>query len=370
MMKNIVLALVVSLALAACSDSSTDPKPDLTIPTVYDSTSWRTNAATELSVQAALSNLTREMQRGRTPGTTVEASVLTSAFAPLRAITTPYYASRIDAWIPELVASSGGTFDPRKTAAENGQGGTFGAYLFDEYGVEIEQLIEKGLFTAAQYNHALTVMAEAPSVAAVDRILAVYGAHPGFANSGTSGKLNRDFHSAVYAARRSDTTDQNSLYLRIKRGLLKARAAAAAGPDYTTEYAEAMAEVRLNWERAIMATVANYLYTAIDVLKSTNPDDAKLAGAMHAYAEGLGFLHGWKTIPASRKVIPDATVDALLSTLGAPAGGTATTLALFTNPAQGITAFDAAINNIKALYGFSNAEMESFKVNWVTAQRR
>jgi hypothetical protein len=369
-MKHVLLALVASLALVACSDSVTDPKPDLTIPTQYDSTSWRSNAATELGVQAALSNLAREMQKGRTPGTRVESATLMAAFAALRGVTTSYYAGQIDQWIPQMAASSGGTFDPRKPAAENGQGGTFGAYLFDEHGIEIEQLIEKGLFTAAQYNHALTVMAEAPSVAAVDRVLAVYGAHPGFANSGTSGKLNRDFHSAVYAARRSDTTDQNSLYLRIKHGLLKARAAAAAGPDYATQYAEAMADVRLNWERAIMATVVNYLYSAIDVLKAGNPDDAKLAGAMHAYAEGLGFLHGWKTIPANRKVVPDATVDALLNTLGAPVSGTPSTIELFANPAQGITAFDSVINSIKALYGFTDAEMEGFKVNWVSSQRR
>lgn len=370
MIKNIVLALVVTLALVACSDSGSNPIPDLIIPTVYDSTSWRTNAATELSVQAALSNLAREMQRGRTPGTIVEASVLTSAFAPLRAITTPYYASRIDAWIPQLAASSGGTFDPRKTATENGQGGTFGAYLFDEYGVEIEQLVEKGLFTAAQYNHALTVMADAPSAKNVDRVLAVYGAHPAFANTGTSGKPNRDFHSAVYAARRSDTANQNSLYARIKHQLLRARAAAVAGDAYTSVYAQAMAEVRQNWERVIMATVVNYLYAAIDVLKSTNPDDAKLASAMHAYAECLGFIHGWKSIPANSKVISDATVDSWLTTLGMPANGTPSAMVLFNDPGRGITAFDSVIQSIKALYGFTDAEMEGFKVNWVTAQRR
>jgi hypothetical protein len=53
-----------------------------------------------------------------------------------------------------------------------------------------------------------------------------------------------------------------------------------------------------------------------------------------------------------------------------PANGTPSAMALFNDPARGITAFDSVIQSIKALYGFTDAEMEGFKVNWVTAQRR
>lgn len=370
MIKHTIICIAVAVGLFACSDGGLNPRPDLVVPETYDSTTWRTSAVVELDVQAALIRLTSEIQKGRTPGATVDASTTALLFSALRGVTTTYYAGRIDEWLPALSAVSGGTFDWRKDASENGQGGTFGGYLFDAHGIELEQLIEKGLFAAAQYNHAIAVIAESASQKNVDRVLAAYGAHPAFANTGTSGKANRDVHSANYAARRSDTADKNSLYELIKRSFLTARAAANAGAEYHSDYRTAMADIRVNWERAIMGTVANYLYSATEVLKTTNPEDAKVASAMHAYGEALGFIHGWRTIAPQYRIVQDATIDQLLATLGVPLDGTPSTLTLFRNPEQGIVAFETALASIRQLYGFTDAEMAGFKVNWVSAQRR
>lgn len=372
-MKFGTLALTLSavLILAACSEESTTPtKQPLQVPAVYDSTSWRTNAATELGVRTALMSLTATMQAGRTQGIVVDLSALQNQFSAISPVTTAQYREVVTAWAGELAKASGNVYDPRKPVAENGEGGVFGGYLFDEYGVEPEQVIEKGLFAGALYNHALALMEREPSVSAVDGLLAVYGAHPAFVNTSTSGKPNRDVHVANYAARRSDTNNRQSYYERIKTSLLTARAAASAGSNYSSEYRDAMATFRRLWEEVTMATVVNYLHSAIATMQSPSPTDAQLGAAMHAVGEAVGFSWGFKGIRADRKTITDTQIDQLLALMNVPATADKNMASLFLNPQSGIVALDAARTRIKNIYGFTDAQIEDFRINYVSSQKR
>ncbi|MCU0331059.1 MAG: hypothetical protein MUC47_08815 [Candidatus Kapabacteria bacterium] len=372
-MKFGILALSLSavVVLSSCSDDATTPtKQPLQVPAVYDSTSWRTNAATELGVRAALTTLTATMQAGRTQGTVVQLSAMQEQFSGMSPVTTPLYRDVVSSWAGELAKASGNTYDPRKPVAENGEGGVFGGYLFDEYGVEPEQVIEKGLFAGAMYNHALSLMDREPSVAAVDGLLAVYGAHPAFANTGTSGKPNRDVHVANYAARRSDTANRQSYYERIKTALLTARAAASAGTEYSEEYRNALATFRRLWEEVTMATVVNYLHSAIATMQNPSPTDAQLGAAMHAVGEAVGFSWGFKGIRSDRRIVTDTQIDELLGLMNVPATENKNMATLFLNPQAGIVALDAARTRIKNIYGFTDSQIEDFRINYVSSQKR
>lgn len=370
MLRRFLLAAAVSAALVSgCSNDTTNPVADLVVPETYDSTAWRTNAASTLSLRGQLSALSTEMKKGRVAGTAVDVATLQSLYGQLSSTTTTYYKPFVDLYLTELAQASGGTYDPMRSVAENGQGGTYGAYLFDEHGLELEQQVEKGLFTASLYNHALSIMAQDPSVANVDAILGLYGAHPSFPNTDRRAGV-ADAMVASYAARRSDSTDANSLYRRIKTHFLTARAAAAAGSAHTEAYRSALTGIRNNWERSQMATVVNYCYSVMSTLSKTEPTASERASALHAYGECVGFLHGWKGIPAGSKIVTDATIDELLVLLRAPAGETPTSADFVTRPFETLGDIQAVITKIATTYGFTASELESFKKNWVADQNR
>ncbi|MCS6795991.1 MAG: DUF4856 domain-containing protein, partial [Raineya sp.] len=246
-------------------------------------------------------------------------------------------------------------------------------YLFDENGLEIEQLVEKGQFGATLYKHALDLInAGTYDDAFVDKLLAIYGATPNFSNSGSNNvPANvRDRFSANYAARRSDINDNNSLYVQLKRQFIKLQAAIRAGAAYNKERDDAIAEIKLLWEKVIAATAINYCHSVIATLSQTNPTDAQKGSALHALGEAIGFIHGFRTIPQNHKKITDAQIDQILILFNAPQNGTPTCYKFVTDAVNELPKLQQAINQLKNIYGFTDAEIESFKNNWVALQGR
>jgi hypothetical protein len=362
-----VSCLSVSMFLTSCSDDTVTQKSPLTIATTYDSTGFTTNSTAELAVRTALINLTNEAKKGRTSGVKVSSATLSTLYQGVGAVATSYYNGKMSEYITEIEKASGGVYDPKKSPAQNGEGGTFGGYLFDENGLEMEQMIEKGSFASAQYNHALTIMNQPMSVANVDKIVRIFGAHPAFANTDNGTNPNRDIHSSAYTARR-DKNDGNGLYSQMKNALLKAQSAAKAGKDYEQEYKDAMTDIRLLWEKALMATVINYCYSAKAIFAKTNPTDAELGSALHAYGEAVGFLHGWRTIQTKR--ISDIQIDEILILFLAPANGTPTSYRFVQDAFNTVGNFDQVIAKLATVYSFTPQELEGFKSNWVSVQSR
>lgn len=362
-----LLYVSISILLSSCSDNTVAGKSPLSIASVYDSSGFTANSAVELGVRTALVNLTNEAKKGRTNGVKVSSATLSTLYQGVSVVATPYYKSKMNEYITEIEKASGGVYDPKKSPAQNGEGGTFGGYLFDENGLEMEQMIEKGSFASAQYNHALTLMNQPMAVANVDKLVRIFGAHPAFVNTDNSANPNRDIHSSAYTARR-DKNDGNGLYTQMKNALLKAQSAAKAGNSYQQEYSEAMADARLIWEKALMATVVNYCYSAKAVFAKTNPTDAELGSALHAYGEAVGFLHGWRTIQTKR--ITDAQIDEILTLFLAPANGVPTSYRFVQDAFNTVGNFDQAITKIAGIYSFTPQDLEDFKSNWVNAQSR
>jgi len=391
---NYMLLAVGLIFFASCKKDdkvTVPPPPELQIPTFYHSTGYAANVVTESQVRAQLAALTRQMQVGRHMDSAVTLAALQTLYngTTLRAVTGASYQAKVDTALRELARASGKGVRYAWENAPNGDGGviptTVGGrtgYLYDEHVLEMEQVVEKGLFAAAMYNHAVSLISAGNiTEATIDRLVEIYGAKPGFGNNERNSDPNRDRFSAQYAARRSDTANANSLYAQIKRNLITAKAAVKAGSAFNQLRDQALADFKLNWEKALAATVINYCHSTLDGLRAPNRDDGIVAGAMHAYSEAVGFLSGWKAVPPSQRRITDAQIDELLDLLRAPYNQTANAqsyLFLSTNSATAqLYRLDGrndpntgVIERLAQIYGFSNAEVEDFRRNWVNVQNR
>jgi hypothetical protein len=394
--RSYALLAVVLVFFASCKEDdkvTTPPPPDLQIPTFYDSTGYAANVVTESQVRSQLATLTSRMQVGRNMDSTVTLAALQNLYngTTLRTVTGASYQAKIDIALPELARASGkGVRYAWENAPVPGSdggviptavGGRTG-YLYDENVLELEQVVEKGLFAAAMYNHAVSLISAGNiTEATIDKLVEIYGAKPGFGNNERNSDPNRDRFSAQYAARRSDSANANSIYAQIKRNLITAKAAVKAGSAFNQLRDQALADFKLNWEKALAATVINYCHSTLAGLTAPNRDDGVVTGAMHAYGEAVGFLSGWRAVPASQRRITDAQIDELLDLLRAPYNQTANAqsyLFLSTNSATAqLFRLDGrndprtgVIERLAQIYGFSNQEVEDFKRNWVAFQNR
>lgn len=372
--KLILVFIAVGLSFASCKKNN---KEELTIPENYDGQSFAANSTIQSALVSQLIQLSDAMKAGRTAGTVVTKQSLDDLFMTgspsLATEITDYFKDKLQGtggWFDELAKASGATWTPQAPDGTS-EGGVYGGYLFDENGVEPEQLVEKGQFGATLYNHAVKLMSGTITSATVDQLLAIYGAKPQFANSGSNNVAAniRDVAMANYAARR-DKNDGTGLYSQMKKEFIKLQVYVKAGSDYNTERDQALKNIQSIWEKINAATVINYCHSPIATLSGTNPTDAQIGGALHAIGEGIGFIQGFKTINPNYRKITDAQIDAILELFNAPANGVATTYRFATSPATELPKLQQAISSLQSIYGFSNQEIEDFKYNWVAVQGR
>lgn len=370
-MKKIVLSgLLLTTLLFVSSCSSDSPvNPDQQIPTVYDTTTYNTAIQMYAQTLTNFGTFVNEIKKGRVVGTEVQAGTLTSLFnqgsISLNTMTSSYYKEVIQNSIQELAKSSGGTYDPVKTVQENGQGGVYGAYLFDEYGLEHEQLLEKGFFMSGMYNEVFTNVLADNSVMAIDRAINLFGAHYRFPNSGTATKHEfPDRFSANYAARRDDNSG-NGLYFACKKNFIEIRHWTVN--QNAEKRTAAINNLKKNWEKVIAATAINYGYDVVSKLSKTSPTIADISGALHSLSELIGFIKGMKGL--SGLIITDAQINEILALANAPVDGTATPY-LFVKEPQSLTKLTTIVTKLQEIYGFTPAEMDLFKRNLVTEQSR
>lgn len=371
LLKSYSIYALLALFLASCDDQNVKP---LAIPEAYDGSAFAANTTAETSIRLQLEALVTEIKRGRTTNTILSDKTLSDLYntgnPSLKSITTPYYAGRLEGagnWLEELAKASGPVY---QLGTPTGQGGTFGGYLFEENGLELEQMVEKGLFGAALYHQATVLMQGPISLATVDRLVHLYGAHPDFPNTPTASKAaNPDKFMAGYAARR-DKNDGAGLYAQLKQAFIKLQAAVKAGENYNVERDEALAAIRATWEQVNAGTVINYCHSVVATMSATAPTDSDKARALHAYGECVGFLHGWRTIPQGYKALSDAEIDELLVLLNAPYNGTPTSYKFATDPVNELPKLLQIIEKLKTKFGFTAQEVEDFKKNWVSEQGR
>lgn len=372
MKKSFFLVLIIYFFASCTKETSKDP---LVIPVNYVSSNYNTNTVIEAGIRSQMLALTAYMKKGENIANKLTVDSLNYYFSSngspsIASITQPYYKNLITgSWFPVMEACSQNSYSPFEGATAT-NGGVYGARLLDKRSKETLQEIEKGLFEAALYNHFIGLSLGNLDSKTVDQMLCIYGAHPDFPNTNTASKTsNPDGFIALYAARR-DNNDGTGLYAQIKQAFLKLQAAVNAGAAYNNDRDDAITSLKINIEKAIMATVIHYGYAGTTKLTTTNPPETTISGGLHDFAEAVGFVHGFKSIPQEHRNITDAEIDEVLELLLAPANEDATMYGFVTDGANTLTGITAYQSLLKGIYDFSDAEMEGFKQNWISLQGR
>lgn len=334
-------------------------------PNNYPSTMFEANVAGEKMLLGRLSMLNSAMAEAETDlMKTVAAPALVAQFGAgspsVKDATSAYYAAQLE--------GAGGVFEQFADASNNKvfsagtNGGKYGNWVFNADGVDLRQQFDKGLMSALQYRRLVEISRQAMVTPAdIDRMVAIMGAVPTFPNDAT------DTSVAKYAANRSVKIDQNSLYMQIKKASIEARAAAANPTVCAAELTDALRRIREGWEKALVATTLFYAADTQKKLMTAN-DEASKAAALHSIGEGMAFIHGFKSLTAQDRIITDAQIDAVLTELFAVPENTAITGLQVAMPYKFLTdvtqplRLPAAIDKIKAVYGFTDAQVESFKL--------
>jgi hypothetical protein len=350
---SLASSILLVILMIGCSDSGVQP---VDIPSSYDSTGYTNAVAAEIVLIKQHQDFVNLLKTGRTIGTTVDYATALTAMQAHLTEANDSIKTIFPSYLQELTKASGKSYDP--FAATQTQGGTYGGYLFDANGLEIEQILDKASFFGLFYHKASRMSVTSEST---HKLIALFGATPRFSNSDRTTNFP-DILSASYAARR-DKNDGNGLYTAFKKNVIAMQAHQKAGSDYTNETLYDRKSVLLTWEKAILATVVNYCFSAHVKFTMTNPQAMDNGAGLHAVAESIGFLGGFKGI--SEKKITNAQIDDILSLLKSNKPAVFVTDA-FTNA----PALLQVIARIKSIYGFTDQEIEDFKVNWVTTQNR
>lgn len=379
--KHSIPLLLAVVFLSACKNEKetvnpTPTDPGLQIPDTYSSANYDSNVVLEKSLQTQLRNLNTYMKKGAVATNTLATDSLNWYFASagsptVKSATAGYYQNKIEGangYFAVMAASSGRTWN--YTTAPNANGGVIHNRLVDRYGAETLEILDKGLYGALIYNRIADLLLQPLNDSLIDRMVAVYGASPAFPNTNNAASTpTPDAYLANYAARR-DKNDGNGIYTQIKKAFLKLQAAVRGGSKYDTEKNQAIADLKLNLEKAIMATAANYCHSATTKLSATTQDSVSIAAALHDLGEAVGFIHGLKAVYPSQRRITDVEIDQMLNNLQFPPDGTPTTYLFVTQGPTYLPKLQDVLNAIQSVYGFSATEMNDFKQNWVSVQGR
>jgi hypothetical protein len=342
---------------------------NVTFPGTYESPTFETNAAQELLLRkdfdaflAPMRGVESQLDAGAaTPVTKAQLDVLYTADNPsVKTATTSYYQAKVEAWLAsyETALTDGAYVPDAPSAAE--KGGTLGGWVFDPTGLDLHQAIEKGSYPAAFYNQAVALIAAGSlTVGSIDRLVALFGAHPSFPNDPNASQ-NKDVNAAALAAHRDSKDAANpGPYQRIRSALIKARAAVAAGDPCTAERDATLKIFLSEWEKSNYATVIFDFNDIIAKLSAAAVSD--YAPILHSYGEAVGLISGFKSIAQGRRIITDAQIDGLLEKVFAADGNPVAAYTLKTNAVQAAAQLQQAISDIKGIYAFSDADVEAFK---------
>lgn len=362
----------------------------------YDNTNFAANTRNDSTLAANFQKLVSETQKGRpgsesavtggTRGQTLSGTALFALFndqfngQSVASIATIHYKSLVGTastgYFKDLETSSGRDWPaserviPVPNDAKGGMFGGSGGYLFNKFGVESEQIVDKAFF-GSMYNKVFTdyLTNENVSLANIDRAMMLYGAPTTFPNgipTVTGGRTLNDRFSAQYAARRDNSNGPNGagFYTVIKQNFILLQNALKKNDRGQVELA--IRNIRENWEKAIAATAINYLHSSKGAIG--NESASASAAAYHAFGEAIGFLEGFNGLSAPR-IITDAQINEVLTIMKSRNITASNNPIALENPSN-IAVFDNAINRLRDIYGFTPQQIEYFKTNDITTRNK
>lgn len=334
-MKSLLYLLftVILIVSSSCKkdDNQLIDEPDYTIPTTYnfDNVSY----SGQIQRIGMLNEMKAYMGSANTSGTSLDASKLAAMYTndaasagwvktyedskQLRNKTFEPVQATFDELISNIALASQST-----VAGVDGTAGVVtsndGAknYLFDEKGVELAQLVEKGLMGALLYyqstavyfgsnkidsdNETVTEGRGTEMEHAFDEAFGYFGVPIDF-------PMNKDniIFWGNYCNRRNDLLGSNHIMMDA---FLKGRAA-ISNNDLTTRD-EAIKEIRDTWELVVATTALHYINSGIN-----NFSDNAIRG--HALSEAIAFIYSLQFNPTKR--VTNDQVEELLILIGGSA---------------------------------------------------
>lgn len=369
---NKPILIAASIAILATSCTKKEP---LNVSGIYDTSNYLSQNYPEKELFTQMSSMIDYMDANAVPPATITTATLNTYMSTgtLQAATVcnPYVYTKMTqtgGLFAQAASASGNYYIPGDTT---GSGGYCAGYVFNNKGLQVQEVIEKCIFNSIFYVHAANLLKGPVTLQAVDQALIMYGAKPSFANSGSSNvsDVDRDLMFAAYVARR-DKNDGNGMYTEIKNDFLTMQSAVKAGTDYTQNVNDAVSSFLLTWEKASAACVINYCYQSTSKLSATNLTDSTRASGLHSISEAVGFVYGFKGVNQNLKKITDTEIDEILSLMNSPAEGNVNTYLFATDPVNQLPKLQTVITKLQNIYGFSNSDLDDFKNNWVTLQGR
>lgn len=371
-MSRFTFLIAISL-LAACGPMT--PAPDagagrctVTLSGTYPDSAFAQNAQAEAALLGKLNALNAPMRNAELDAGTVtsrqDLDQLFNAGTPsLASLTSPAFTPVLDQTLTAFLAAQGKLWTPANPPV--GSGGLYGSgtstRIFSERGVDLRQLVDKGLYGALFYSEFVKRLPTATSPEAIDRLLALYGATPAFPQNDTTA-AGRDELTAKYAKRRNPMGAAGS-YTIIRDAFIKARLAAGSA-DCSAERVEALEAIKLEWERVLASTVIFYVNSGATKLQDANADATKKASALQDLGEGAAFFVGLKAVPAANRKITDAQIDQVLSGLRASTLQQATVFRLVTDVPPDIDGLLQVNAQLQQVYGFNADDLMRFRTNY------
>jgi hypothetical protein len=370
---RLIQALVLVLCVTGCGGMPITPTVDaggcdIAADAVYPAEGFEQNTVAERSLLARLNALSAPMRAAELDaGVTTDRATLDGLWAAgnpsLASMTPSAYQPIVDEALTLFLAAQGQVWVPANPPT--GRGGLYGeaatSWIFSERGVDLRQVIDKGLYGALFFREARQRLPSATTPESIDQLVALFGAHPSFpANDGSI--QPRDELMARYAKRR--TLMGVGPYPRLKAAFTRARLAAAAGVVCNAEREAALSVISDEWEKTLVSTAIFYMNSAAARLQSPMPSLATRAQAMHDVGEGAAFLMGLKAVPVSARRIDDATLDRVLATLRASSLSNAGLYRLVTVVPADVDSLLNAVPLLQAVYGFTPDELTRFRANY------
>ncbi len=328
----------------------------------YPDEGFATNAAAEIELQDRFEAIANKMDEATTAHPT--ANELEALFAEgtpsLKSITLPAAYSHLTDLFAGVELAASNVWQP--VDPPSGHGGVYGRFLFSERGVDLGETVEKVIFSTSHYARAVSLMTDTAAVADVDRMLALFGTTPAFPMGDSGEVVTKDKFAAKYAKRRTDPSATiPGPYLAIKSAFINARVAVAGGDACVTERAAAFSDIRAQWERTLLSTAINYLNAAALTLAKANLTETEKSSSLHMIGEGVGFLRGLRILPAQHRLITDAQLDQVLTTLGGSSLAGSEAFRFVTASETTVGRLTAAVEQIQTARKFSEDEVATFK---------
>lgn len=362
---------LLSLSVFACDGTHSSQPPTTcslpALPSDYVSPSYDQNTVVERELRTRFKSLVQPMKDAEAsltvkPTQSDLTTLWTMGSPSLRSLTTSYYVPKVEAMIAAFAQAAGNTWTPSPTPS--GPGGRYGSYIFTAQGVDLRQGVEKGVFAATFYHHALSLLSQPVSAATLDRLIAIYGAHASFP-ADTAAMQNPDEFVAAYAKRRDKRDPQSpGPYLKIKQAMIRAQAALNQGSVCAGEVDAALQTFRTEWERATFQTVIYYLSDASKKLSAATPSPTDQSAALHGFGEVVGFVHGWRQLPSGKRIITDAQIEELLKLLNSDPSTDSAAYKIITDSVAELPKLTLAIQKVATIYGLTPAQVEECKTNY------